>query len=172
MGLSPYSFAKFNEIIDAVINELSINSLQLAKDHGDKPLEFYSEGQMNSTHKTFVDECMGPFLELMNKVCKVSINKATEYGIIRKNLPTSISNILATLFERTNPLIFKYPVHTGIHQYIRNISGSAEVTHVFGKVVAGSWSGNNQIHNLQVYRHEYMYIFVYLRIYFYICIQI
>mmetsp|Transcript_22207 Transcript_22207/g.21433 ORF Transcript_22207/g.21433 Transcript_22207/m.21433 type:complete len:127 (-) Transcript_22207:132-512(-) len=86
----------------------------------------------------------------MNKVCKVSINKATEYGIIRKNLPTSISNILTTLFERTNPLIFKYPVHTGIHQYIRNISGSAEVTDVFGKVVAGSWSGNNQIHNLQI----------------------
>jgi hypothetical protein len=59
------------EILDAVINELSINSVQLAKSHGDKPLEFYSERQLNSTHKSFIDECTGPFLALMNEVCKV-----------------------------------------------------------------------------------------------------
>jgi hypothetical protein len=147
------------EIIETIIDELSINAVQLAKIHGDKPLEFYSVRQMNSTYKTFINECTGPLLELINRICIISINKAPEYGINSINQPTSgqqekcISNIFAALLEYINPLKFKHPVATGIHQYLRNITGSAEVADIFGKTVPGSWSGNNQIHNLQVYIH-------------------
>jgi hypothetical protein len=160
--------------MNTFINELSTNTLQLAKRHGDKPLQFYSETQMNSTNETFINECNGPLLALIDKICTMSKDKRTEYGIYSKNKPTIMqkekcySNIFVAILEYINTLKFKHHVMIAIHQHIRNINASAEVADIFARAVSGSWSGNNQIHNFQVYMHLYTCIYIHIYIYVYI----